>query len=723
MNHYFLDNRTIKAAELSSKEADLALIEKEVDNLQYPEYQVRLIEAHLAKQYNEERKNYPINRKQELEISNVIKEKISSVERALKARKKGSNKASRKRNSEQFDEPEFVSSWEDSWLEEKEKRERFERDVERKRDKFNRDIEKTYENSVKVLDRECIDELKRIFGELKVDIRRFHRNGISKENLFSLVIIMDQIYTEASKIGTVPVSFQTEIYKWRQVLNEIPEDSELRNKEVEAIAKAALIQKLNGAKKYLSEAQENMDLANKRISNTQKEILKTKKMIEEAEESYQPKIEEIKANSENKRNELKKELDKKIQYLNSEYEERRRSINNRIKEREDKLMLQNNELEALLKEKREAEAALEKAFALSFGKKRAYREQIESIDNSVKDLESKIQKDQNILRTLEREYPEENRDYEVREKQRRYGIAIAYVSEEEEKSIEKLDSELAQLKADLAAREKDIKGAEKELLNLPKVVENYAQSVEQMEHELSEFHINYMIKTYGKKIKIEELIKDTKTEIDNLKAEIKTLKEDIAELDEAEKLVGEERIRKEEEYRKAQIAKAAEEERIRKEAEERRKRIEAELREKEDEQKRINAKANSLLHVLDIVSEFEENPEHGLLQKGACPLEDNGKRVITNSILRKRYTQISETPSCEQYALVFVDHKGTTVSEQRLIQQKHIGEITTTSFELKANNGFDGKNYYLLIINFDSGEIICAQKYKINIAFVNDFDF
>jgi hypothetical protein len=73
--------------------------------------------------------------------------------------------------------------------------------------------------------------------------------------------------------------------------------------------------------------------------------------------------------------------------------------------------------------------------------------------------------------------------------------------------------------------------------------------------------------------------------------------------------------------------------------------------------------------------------------------------------------------------LVFTDHTGEPISEQRLIQQKAIGEKTMTSFELKAADGFTNKNYYMLMLNFETGEVVCAQKYKINIAFANSFDF
>ena len=112
-----------------------------------------------------------------------------------------------------------------------------------------------------------------------------------------------------------------------------------------------------------------------------------------------------------------------------------------------------------------------------------------------------------------------------------------------------------------------------------------------------------------------------------------------------------------------------------------------------------------------------------MLKKDTWPLDDDGRRVVTNSIVRKQYTQISVTAGCNDYLLVFVDHNGNAISEKRLIKQKSVGEETKTSFELKAEGGFTKENYYLVLINFDTSEIISAQRYKINIAFANDFDF
>ena len=123
------------------------------------------------------------------------------------------------------------------------------------------------------------------------------------------------------------------------------------------------------------------------------------------------------------------------------------------------------------------------------------------------------------------------------------------------------------------------------------------------------------------------------------------------------------------------------------------------------------------------IREIDKDDNHPLLQEEIRPLEDDGKRTLTNSIVRKQFVQKRNIPGCKQFALLLVDSQGNAISEQRLIEQKPIGRKTVTTFELKAGKGFDNGNYYLVIMNFDSNQILCATKYSINIVFSNDFDF
>lgn len=182
-------------------------------------------------------------------------------------------------------------------------------------------------------------------------------------------------------------------------------------------------------------------------------------------------------------------------------------------------------------------------------------------------------------------------------------------------------------------------------------------------------------------------------------------------------------MRQAEEDRKQQIKKAKEEETNRRIQEERQQRIIRELQERDLEQEIIQDNTVILNRLKSFVQTLEEDDASALLDMNSCPLQDDGKRVITNSIVRKQYMQAGVGQSCNLYALVFVDHFGNAISEMRLIKRKHEGEMTKTSFELKSNNGFEDAKYYLLIINFESAELICAQKYIINISFSNDFDF
>lgn len=120
---------------------------------------------------------------------------------------------------------------------------------------------------------------------------------------------------------------------------------------------------------------------------------------------------------------------------------------------------------------------------------------------------------------------------------------------------------------------------------------------------------------------------------------------------------------------------------------------------------------------------MESNPDHILLEEDVYPFEEDNKKTITNSIVRKQLIQRKETPDCGEYLLMFADAAGNIISDKRLVKQMPVGEQTTVSFELKSSSGFNKNNYYFIVQNFSNGNIISAVKYKINISFSNDFDF
>jgi hypothetical protein len=110
--------------------------------------------------------------------------------------------------------------------------------------------------------------------------------------------------------------------------------------------------------------------------------------------------------------------------------------------------------------------------------------------------------------------------------------------------------------------------------------------------------------------------------------------------------------------------------------------------------------------------------------KSVLPIDDAQKKTITNSIARCKFVQKNHIANCSQYLIYFADKLGNRISEQRVLNQTELNNTTDVSFELKSPNGFDSKEeYYLLIFDFASGIALGALKYKINIAFANDFDF
>ncbi len=108
---------------------------------------------------------------------------------------------------------------------------------------------------------------------------------------------------------------------------------------------------------------------------------------------------------------------------------------------------------------------------------------------------------------------------------------------------------------------------------------------------------------------------------------------------------------------------------------------------------------------------------------GNSPVEDcDEKRVLTNNIVQRWYKQTSES-SLTEYNLYFIDELGDRISNTVVLKLSTAEEKTKVTFELSAVNGFDNsKTYYLLVCDMDN-KILGKIPYKINITFVNDFDF
>ena len=721
------EERDQKKAELKSMEAKLSSLEAELLQLEDRSYQVKMIEDYLAAQYGEAQRNNPIDRSQENEIKKTIRKKKSEAKDAIEAYEKVIRKAEKVKNlnwesSVQdfsnaygiFNAEVYLAEWEKS------------REAARS-DKGKREWEKNktkeYNETSKAAKKACIDELKRIFGELDVDVKIYFKKGVSKDYLTETVKLMDQIYSKGTKIGSLPASFQQKVYKWKQELNELPEDVEKQNSEQEKKAKRSKQTNLNTAKKNVSNIKQRLQALEQEIIEEEKKLQSLKEELSDAELHYIDNKEELIKKGEEKKKDWKEYYEKKKLETEEACKKEEEQLLAAIEKTQQAISEKQILREQLATEKQATKEELDKAFMLSFKKKRLLREKEEELNKRINEIDNEIEQQQSKLATQEQSKQRIQPDRKIDALEKELEVKITTEDDKTNQSIGALDKWLLGLKNEITLLEKTIPSSKKEKELLKQKLEKEETEVQELERYLKDFHSEYLISKYGKDIGIQSLIRDKKRELKETTQVVNKLQKEVEKLDKAAREAEIDRERQAEEQRRVQAEQAKEQERIRKEQEERRNRISRELSKRDDEQELISTKETSLKNISIAVQEMEQNPEHALLKKDTWPLDDDGRRVVTNSIVRKQYTQISVTAGCNDYLLVFVDHNGNAISEKRLIKQKPVGEETKTSFELKAEGGFTKENYYLVLINFDTSEIISAQRYKINIAFANDFDF
>ena len=140
-----------------------------------------------------------------------------------------------------------------------------------------------------------------------------------------------------------------------------------------------------------------------------------------------------------------------------------------------------------------------------------------------------------------------------------------------------------------------------------------------------------------------------------------------------------------------------------------------------ESEERLILEKEDLLHKTDLLLQNECGKISEEYATMLSPLNCEN-RIITNSMTKVVLVQVKLTPDCTNYVLWFADDRGRRISNVRLLAQKECGEVSSVQFELKSQNGFSSNDsYFLLVINFDDGQVLGAFSYKIKIAFVNDF--
>lgn len=711
--------------ELSEREETLLRLKKEISILEDENNQARIIDEALKSHYEELQKEHYIDRGQESEIENVISSKRESVEDEISLYSIKTDSASRTYNRT-IDDLDSKKRW-DHRL----KQGVFEyssdfnkrvKPIEKEYDKAAKEAEKQRSASWKAADKNCIDNLKRLFGELEIDIKRFYKKGISADNLNELVNIMDDICDKGSKIGTIPQSYLQKVYKWKQEAAAAPIDEERIDKNKEEEAKKSIKEKLAKARKELKQSQDLLHTKENAISINIEKISELTAKADEKNGRFEADREAIVSEAEEKKKLLIDSYDKDVDKLTKTCEKKKKQNQNRINDLNAAIESLEAEKDTTSKTKQEKEAELAKTFLLSFGKKKDLKEKIEQLDTSIRTISSQIQEKQNVLVSEKKKNIDKELESELKKRKEKQEKDLLDIEKQTAKRIDCLVEIISSFK-EQAEKLKSVVSADQESVErLKQTIIDQKDKETKLENEVKDFHTRYIIKTFGKQYGISSMIAEKKKLIKDETSAISSLNKKLLSAEKEIAVFEKEEERRKEELQKELIRAAKEKEEARKQQQERQLRIKEELSSKEKEQEIIKER-NVDIDVTELIAELENDPDHILLGEDVYPFEEDNKKTITNSIVRKQLIQRKETPDCGEYLLMFADAAGNIISDKRLVKQMPVGEQTTVSFELKSSSGFNKNNYYFIVQNFSNGNIISAVKYKINISFSNDFDF
>lgn len=334
-----------------------------------------------------------------------------------------------------------------------------------------------YKDKVKNIVKQHIEELKAIFEEVDSRTAKFHKKGISKENLRMLIKIMSDIWNEGEPHlevffneamvakGAIPSRYYKKILKWEMVADSIPNDLERNNRQQEASEEWR-------TKKKFEKAKEELTLLEKELSSFEEalnklDLKKARKQNNDFEKQYASSQKDILNVAESNEQEIKGKIDELI-----------------VKK------------DNLCNSKLELNSALAETFVLAFGKKKELKKQILVLDGEI----TKINEDIN-----------------------NYQNDILSNKTVKEKRLLKLDRERANLR-------KRVEDVEAEIHNIRKKIELQETYIETKKAEISllkitldNFHTGYLIKKYGNKTDYWETLYKKYHEIEQLQESVKVL--------------------------------------------------------------------------------------------------------------------------------------------------------------------------------------------------------
>lgn len=308
-----IQRRVLIVTEISEKEAELASLDTELASMEDKHYQAQMIESALEEYYAELYQNHPIDRSQEDEIRDLIQDKRDSIEKAGIKRE------------------EDIKSVGRYWYLDEKKR----------------------ELKIKAANKSYVNELKRIFGELEVDIKRFYQKNISKTDLVTIIGLMEMICVKGAEVGTIPLSYQQKIYKWQQAVKELPDDEQRDNIEEEEQEKQRILARLDVQKRELEKINKESTSLKKTCALQQKELEEQRVKLSTLNTQLSMKTKNIEDDTTEKKEKAQIEFDSNFQKIKESRAKRKEELRVQIAILHDSIMADEERMHMLKNQKKE----------------------------------------------------------------------------------------------------------------------------------------------------------------------------------------------------------------------------------------------------------------------------------------------------------------------------------------------------------------------------------
>ena len=592
MDSNLMDKKNQKISELSSKETELSSLNRRLSDMKRKEYLAELIEEKRNCYYNQHEKGYHFDRGQYREIAVTIRGKNEAVDKALKDHE-AAIKPIQIELQEQTQRLELTFLANDlRCIKQKEA------------------FEKKYRDSRKLLDKECVNELRRLFAELDAETARFYKKGISKERLEGLIRIMDKIESGCSAIGTFPISCQQKIYKWKLIAKDIPYDYRTIDGEKEEAERQEALRSLKSTESEVIKYRKEVASVKAEIDKESKNCNKLKKTLLKLEKTYTIRENEIKQKAMADQKNVRDSFEAIRSEIDDSYTRRKNEQQRSIEKKKEELAGRQKTVDNLRSEYNAIQAKHNSTFVLLFSQRKEMKVKMAAIDAEISSEKSEISQLQEQIDHYLKNDLDNQHQYALDENEQKLAESLRNIDENMQSQLICLAEELNETRKIINDSEMTIESKEKRLRELLKTLEETEKDLKELKEKLESmksFHYDYLIRSakndystrYLQNEVTNEIVRVNK-QIERITAEIDKLKRIIADIDakivnaekeEKARMLMEQKKKREEEKKAKEVAeaRAEEEKRIQKEQEMARK-----AKAKEEERLRIEQKKREL---------------------------------------------------------------------------------------------------------------------------------